>query len=339
MPRSILEKMRDERQRELSGYKDVLDKIALPEKVKEALLTERKTILILELPFKTDTVCVNAGLAQELNVKFDATEDGFSKKDWVYAKSKEDQWERTSFFKRLHKAGVLPLMCQVDDVSCEVPIEDFDHPDVLRLLKIRIEGSSMKESMKKKTLSQLHNLINHIGEDPFRAWDKGSSAPKEHTIDILALSEYFEYLEERCFSSDAKEALQELIEIKLVFYSGLPNRILNKTQLRDVSFEKRYKKGQEVQHEQHCAFFMAEKASRKKNGYVKKRIVIDLPQSFIDLLKTALKQDDLLVLKNERQLYKKTQSSRWQFTPSLLKVAKRKIAHEKGYLEEKLPGR
>ena len=252
------------------------------------LSKERRALLALELPFEIDTLSVNRGLM---------TKEKFSKVKHKPVDRDELTWiheipdnsicyERQSLINFLKREGIYPKASFNGGPPLEIPFEDFVHD---LPYQIAIQGikacSTISEGTKEVYLSRAREM---------RAFVRKTLLPTDkllssHEIDLYALAQYFDYLEQRCLNSYKKRSLEsarayrDLLAVRLLFYTSLPSEQLSKITLADIHSE-----------DGSASSFVI----RIKNKS------FPVPATFVELANSAIANGDVFVDRDVKTLYK-----------------------------------
>lgn len=317
--------MRKQREQELEEYRILCSKIESdvvghPEN----LILKRRSILTLELPFKTDAVSVNQALIEEKDFfenPRQVEEDLPKSTDYLY----NAKYREASFENFLHSESIWPKAIEIKYSSKgnitfkpaeKIPEEDLDNCSLpCHELMKNISNYPLKESSKK-----VYHCLARQYITPIQEMDVHMMIAKVNRrigIESDCLAAYFNYLEERCLKSGSLRHYRDLIEVRLLFYVPITSKDLNQCKLSNIN--------------------ESTQLLRCRGTYHR------LPTTLIELIRATIPEDEPLLKRDTKQLNKfvsqtsATIGLKNKITPKLIRRSQDFIAHREGYIKERLP--
>lgn len=203
----------------------------------EQLVARRNTLLSLELPFEVGILSTHQHPEKTSSKKKSAisTDDWFKEKRSSRFPQQNYRYTAQEHLWKSIRPTITHLIYDENgkETRKERPISDEDliWNEIKDEIFDGIEKLPYAESTKKQCHSDINSMYNRNRES--------SSVLNEMGVSIEELSKYFLYLEGECLRSSSIDAYRNLIEVKLLFYTGLsPSQLQMLTRSDLIASEK-----------------------------------------------------------------------------------------------------
>jgi hypothetical protein len=281
--RQVLLEIRRKRDEELKEYQELCTKIG-PTPYHTEIIKKRQEILILELPFKTDTPSIGAAaLQKELKEKIRDQQGSIIQRinEWRNKGSRNQQYARKHIYKIYMEISAKYYSISYDEEGnkkigplSKLPPDELEYVVTLEMVQDAINLKTLNprsRAVYKSLFKDLRRILNSQEGDLYRgAITTGISS------EILA--GYLEHLEQRCLKAKKSDkSYRNLLEVRTLLYLPLPCTQLNKITLSDIGSSTR------------------KTEPNKING-------CPFPSSFIELAKAVLSDNEPFLKRNSKQL-------------------------------------